>query len=126
VIRALVGWLPIALGLGWLVGELTGCGRFAATCDPSVDPLVLLIQGAALVALLLLPLAASLAAGAAIGLVVAAVAATLVLSATGTAADEGSRRATLGLLLLVAWLAGLTIAIVQRARSAASRVGPVS
>ena len=24
---------------GWLVGELTGCGRFAATCDPAVAPL---------------------------------------------------------------------------------------
>ena len=104
-VRAVVGWLPIALGIGWLIGEVTGCGRFAATCDPSVDPLILLIQGAALVALLLAPLLASLAAGAAVGLLVAAVAATLVLSATGTAADEGSRRATLG-LLLVARLAG--------------------
>ncbi|MGZ8514263.1 MAG: DnaJ domain-containing protein [Candidatus Limnocylindrales bacterium] len=125
-IRAVVGWLPIALGIGWLIGEITGCGRFAATCDPSVDPLILLIQGAALVALLLAPLLASLAAGAALGLLVAAVAATAVLSATGTAADEGSRRATLGLLLVVAWLAGLAIAIVQRVRAASSRVGPVS
>ena len=33
----LVGWLPIALGLGWLLGEMTGCGRFAATCDGSAD-----------------------------------------------------------------------------------------
>ena len=32
--RAVVGWAPIALGIGWLVGELSGCGRFAATCDP--------------------------------------------------------------------------------------------
>ena len=56
----------------------------------------------------------------------AAVAATLVLSATGTAADEASRRATLALLLLIAWLAGLGLSIVQRLRSASSRVGPVS
>jgi hypothetical protein len=126
VIRAVLGWLPIGLGIGWLLGELTGCGRFAATCDPSVNPLILLIQGAALVVLLLLPLAASLAASAALGLVVAAVVATLILSATGAAADEGSRHATLGLLLLVAWLAGLGIAIVRRVRSASSRAGPVS
>jgi hypothetical protein len=125
-IRAVLGWLPIALGLGWLLGELTGCDRFAATCDPAVDPLILLIQGGALVALLLLPLAASLAAGAAIGLIAAAVAATLVLSATGAAADEGSRRTTLGVLLLVAWLGGLAVSIVQRLRSASSRVRPVS
>ncbi len=126
VIRAVVGWLPIALGIGWLLGEIIGCGRFAATCDPSVSPLILLLQGAALVALLLSPLLASLAAGAALGLIVAAVAATLILSATGTAADEGSRRATLGLLLLVAWLAGLAIAIAQRVRAASARVRPVS
>ena len=44
VVRALIGWLPIALGLGWLIGELTGCGRFAATCDGSADPIVLALQ----------------------------------------------------------------------------------
>ncbi len=126
ILRAFVGWLPIAFGLGWLFGELTGCGRFAATCDTSTDPLILAIQGGALVALLLLPVAASLAASAALGLLAAAVAATLVLSATGTAADEGSRRATLGVLLLIAWLAGLVIAVAQRLRSASSRAGPVS
>ena len=33
--RAFLGWLPIAFGVSWLVGEITGCGRFAATCDGS-------------------------------------------------------------------------------------------
>jgi hypothetical protein len=126
IIRAVVGWLPIAMGIGWLVGEITGCGRFAATCDPAVDPLILLAQGTSLVALLLAPSLASLASGAAIGLLVAAVAAALILSATGTAADEGSRRTTLGILLMVAWLGGLAIAIWQRMRTASSRARPVS
>jgi hypothetical protein len=126
IMRAFVGWLPIALGLGWLFGELTGCGRFAATCETSADPLILVVQGAALVALVLLPAAASLAASAALGLLVGGVAATLILSATGTAADEGSRRATLGGLLLVAWIAGLVIAIARRVRSAPSPTSPVS
>ena len=126
IARAFVGWLPIALGLGWLFGELTGCGRFAATCDSSVEPLILVVQGGALVGLLLLPVVASLAASAALGLLAASVAATLVLSATGGAADEASRRATLGVLLVVAWVAGLFIAIGQRIRSASARSGPVS
>ncbi|MBI3749349.1 MAG: DnaJ domain-containing protein [Chloroflexi bacterium] len=126
IVRAFAGWLPIALGIGWALGEVTGCGRFAATCDPSVGPLILLLQGVVLVGLLLSPLLASLAASAAVGLLVAAAVATLVLSATGTAADEGSRRATLGLLLVLAWLAGLAIAIAQRVRAAPPRVGPVS
>jgi hypothetical protein len=126
IIRAFVGWLPIGLGIGWLLGELTGCGRFAATCDPAVNPLIVLLQGGALVALLLIPAAATLAASAALSLLAAAVAATLVLSAAGGAADDASRRSTLGLLLLVAWLAGVAIAIAQRLRSASKRAGPVS
>ena len=48
VVRAVIGWLPIAFGIGWLVGELTGCGRFAATCDGSADPFVLALQIAVL------------------------------------------------------------------------------
>jgi hypothetical protein len=126
ILRAFIAWLPIALGLGWLFGELTGCGRFAATCDSSADPLVLGIQGAALVALVLLPVAASLATSATLGLIVAAVASAAILSATGAAADEGSRRATLGVLLLLGWIAGLSVAIAQRVRSASSRATPVS
>jgi hypothetical protein len=124
-IRAFVGWMPVALGIGWLIGEVTGCSRFAATCDPAVGPLTLLAQGAALVALLLTPLLASLAAGAALGLIVAAIVATLILSA-GTAADEASRRTTLGLLLVLAWLAGLAVAVAQRVRAASPGAGPVS
>ncbi len=126
VMRAFIGWVPIALGIGWLLGELTGCGRFAATCDPTTDPLILVAQGGALVALLLLPVVASLAAGAALGLLAAAVAATLVLSATGSAADEDSRRASLGVVLLLAWVGGLVVAVAQRVRSASSGAGPVS
>jgi hypothetical protein len=126
VARAVVGWLPIALGIGWLVGEVTGCSRFAATCDPAVEPGILLAQGATLAALFLSPSVAALAAGAAIALVLAAAAGTLVLSATGTAADEGSRRVTLAALLLVAWLGGLAISIAQRVRAVSSRTGPVS
>ncbi len=130
VTRALLGWFPIAFGLGWIVGELSGCARFAARCDPSIGPLSAIGQGAILVALLFLPQLAALAAGGALVLLAAAVSASLALSATGTAADEGSRRAALGALLLVAWLSGLAIATVRRARSGAVRgrrsAGPVS
>ena len=36
--RAVVGWAPIALGIGWRCGEISGCGRFAATCPPDGGP----------------------------------------------------------------------------------------
>jgi hypothetical protein len=126
VLRAVLGWLPVALGLGWLIGELTGCGRFAATCDPSVAPLVAAGQGFALVGLLLLPEVAAVAAGAALVLLAAAIAASLILSATGAAADEGSRRAALSALLAVAWVTGVVIASVRRVRSGPRPAGPVS
>jgi len=126
IVRAVLGWIPIALGIGWLVGELTGCARFAATCDPSVTPLTAVGQGIVLVALVAVPEVAAIAAGAAIVLLAAAVGATLILSATGTAADEDSRRAALGALLLVAWLSGLAIAVVRRLRSGPHTSRPVS
>ena len=126
IVRSLLGWFPIALGLGWLIGELSGCGRFAATCDPSVVPLTAIGQGTVLMVLLLLPEIGALAGGAALVLLAAAMAASLVLSATGAAADEGSRRTALGMLLLVAWLSGLAIAIVRRLRSGPRTAGPVS
>jgi hypothetical protein len=50
----------------------------------------------------------------------------LLLSATGSAADEGSRRAALAALLLVAWLSGLAIALVRRIRSGPRSARPVS
>lgn len=126
IVRSFLGWFPIALGLGWLIGELSGCGRFAATCDPSVVPLTAIGQGTVLMVLLLLPEIGALAGGAALVVLAVAMAASLVLSATGAAADEGSRRTALGMLLLVAWLSGLAMAIVRRLRAGPRTAGPVS
>ncbi len=125
--RAVIGWLPIALGLGWLIGEVTGCGRFAATCDGgAVEPMLLVFQVGVFALLLLIPAAASIATTAGLSLVIAAVVASLILSATGTAADEDSRRAALGIVLLLAWLAGLAIAVLRRVRTLGSPTSPVS
>ena len=57
--RAVIGWLPIALGLGWFIGEVTGCGRFAATCDGSAGPISLALQLAVFAVLLGVPVLAS-------------------------------------------------------------------
>jgi hypothetical protein len=124
--RAFIGWLPIAFGVSWLVGEITGCGRFAATCTGLADPIVLALQVGALLALLVLPVVASIAAMGAVTLLGAAVAAAFVLSATGDAADGDSRRVALGAVLLVSWLAGIVIAVARRVRVPASTTRPVS
>ena len=111
--RALIGWLPIAFGVSWLVGEITGCGRFAATCEGFADPLILVIQVVALAVLLLFPTIASVAAMGSVALLCAA----LILSAAGEAADGDARRSALGAVLLVAWLAGVAIAVARRVRT---------
>jgi hypothetical protein len=101
-------------------------GLFAATCDGATAPFVLLLQVGALALLLLVPALASLATTAALALLVAAVVAALILSATGSVADGDSRRATLGAVLLVAWLVGLAIAVMRRVRALPSPTRPVS
>jgi hypothetical protein len=63
---------------------------------------------------------------AALTLLVAAALASLILSATGAAADGESRRLALGVVLLGAWLIGFAIAIVRRARTFGSPTSPVS
>jgi hypothetical protein len=126
VARGVIGWLPIAFGIGWLAGEMTGCGRFAATCDSTADPFVVLLQVAVLAVLLLLPALASVAAMGSIALLSAAVVAALILSATGGAADGDSRRSALGAVLLLAWLAGIGIAVFRRVRALSSPTTPVS
>jgi curved DNA-binding protein CbpA len=126
LVRAIIGWLPIALGLGWIVGESTGCGRFAASCDGATEPILLAVQVAVFVVLLVVPAIASVATTAALALFAAAVVASLILSATGGAADSDAGRTVLGVVLLLGWLAGLAIAIVRRARTLRTTTSPVS
>ncbi len=126
IVRAVIGWLPIAIGLGWLVGELTGCSRFAATCDGTSQPFLLALQVATLLVLLVVPVLASVASMAALTALIVALMASLVITATGSAADGDSRQATLGVLVVIAWVAGLVFAIVRRVRALVSRAGPVS
>jgi hypothetical protein len=124
IVRAVVGWLPIAFGIGWLAGELTGCGRFAATCDAATEPFVIGLQIAMLGLLLAIPILASVTTMATITLLVVASFVALVLSATGSAADDASRRIALGWVLLISWLAGVVIAGARRVRSATPSVPP--
>jgi hypothetical protein len=129
LVQALVGWLPIVFGIAWLIGELTGCGRFSATCDGGMSALTPVFAIGALAVLLLVPTLAALAAAGTVGLVVAAVPTTLLLSATGGAANVESRNALLGAVLVVAWLAGLGVGVARRLRlirTRSERPGPVS
>ena len=125
--RATLGWIPLALGVGWLAGEVTGCGRFAADCSGSSGWLVLLLQVALLALLLAIPRLATIAAVAGIATLVVAAPAALVIGAAtrGETAvvDATVGMAVLGGLLALAWLGGATVGI---ARAVRTRPGPVS
>jgi DnaJ domain len=122
---ALAGGIPIALWLVWLLGELTGCGRFAATCEPRAVGVGWLVGLVLVGALVLLPgIAAVLAAGAA-GALAVALPATVILAATGGARVPDQSALVLGVVLMGGWLVGVGVATGRWLRSS-GRPGPVS
>ena len=115
--RAVVGWAPIALGVGWLAGEITGCARFSADCDASTAPIAWFAQLVVLALLLLVPRSAAAASVATIATVAAAIPGSLLLTSMGGAADLSSGRAALGSLLVIGWVVGMGVGIAREARS---------
>ena len=123
IARAIVGWAPIALGIGWLGGEISGCGRFAAGCDDAVVMSAWLVQIAALVVLLVVGHLARIASVATLATLAAAIPAALLLSATGSPDDAAAGRIALSGLLLIAWVVGLVFGVVREVRGTGLR-GP--
>lgn len=111
--RAFVGWAPIALGIGWGAGEISGCGRFAATCEPAVAPATWGVQIALLVLLILLPRVARVATVATIGTLATVFPASVLLFATGSPEGMATGRTILGSLMVIAWTAGLIYGVVR-------------
>jgi hypothetical protein len=122
---ALVGGVPIALWLAWLLGELTGCGRFAATCEPQVVTAAWVAGFVLVVALVLLPAAAAVLVAGALGALVAAIPATVFITATGGARMPDESGVVLGIALIVGWLGGVIFATNRWVRRPAPP-GPVS
>lgn len=116
--RAVIGWAPIALGGGWLAGEISGCGRFAATCSPTVAPLTWIAQLGLLLLLILLPRLARIGTVATIAILGTVFPASLLLFATADPAGAEWGRSILGGLIILAWVVGLGFGIVLEARRA--------
>ncbi|MFL5779647.1 MAG: J domain-containing protein [Chloroflexota bacterium] len=109
---ALIAWLPLGLASLWLMGELTGCGRFAASCSGDSDLLIWAVQIAVVAALVLLPWLAARFAVATVAVAAALVPSTVVLSIIGGGpAARPVGAAMLGLISVVAWLVGLAWAL---------------
>ena len=120
--RAVIGWAPIALGAGWFAGEVTGCGRFAATCPPAVAPLTWVAQLGLLLLLILLPRLARVATIGTIAILGTVFPASLLLFATGDPESMATGRSILGGLMILAWVAGLGYGVAREVRRRASPV----
>jgi curved DNA-binding protein CbpA len=114
--RAVAGWAPIALGIGWAAGEVTGCGRFAASCPPTVTPLTLGAQVAVLALLILVPRFARVATVATIATLAAVLPASVLLLATSDPASVDAARAVLGGIMTTAWVAGVAYGATREFR----------
>jgi hypothetical protein len=123
--RAVFGWAPLALGIGWVGGELSGCGRFAASCDPAVAPISWVVELVLLVLLLAVPRLARITAVATVATLAAAFSGALLLSAAVSTDGAATGRTALGGLIVIAWGVGLVVAIARELRML-PRAGPVS
>jgi hypothetical protein len=114
---ALVGWPPIGLGLAFVLGELSGCGRFAATCVDGFALGTWIGQLAIILALLVVPGLAAIAAVGTMATLAGALPIAVVLSAAGGSRDPGTAGAVLGVTLAAAWAVGVGLALVRRSRT---------
>ena len=119
IARALVGWAPLALGIGWASGEISGCGRFAAGCDDTVASSAWIVQIATLLTLIAAGRLARITSVATLATLAAAIPAALLLSATGGPDDTATGRLALSGLLVIAWVVGLVFGVVREARGTA-------
>jgi len=111
---ALIGWPAIGLALTTVTGELTGCGRFAASC---VDPFGVgtwLAQLVIIAILLILPSVAALSAVGSLVALAAAVPTAVILSASGGSHEPAASATILGVVLVFAYAAGVFVALVRR------------
>ncbi len=114
---ALLGWPPIGVAIAWLLGEVSGCGRFSAGCVETFAVGTWVAQFAVLGALLLVPALAAASAVGTVALLAAAIPASIVLSAVGGAREPGAAAGALAIVLAIAWLAGAAFAVGRRSRT---------
>jgi curved DNA-binding protein CbpA len=109
---ALIGWAPPAFAAGLIVGQLTGCARYAVSCSAGLEwagpTLAAALAALLLAALLGLPRLAALAAAGSIGLAAGGLPAAAVLTAVSGGRPGGDGAGLiLGAVLATGWLVGV-------------------
>jgi hypothetical protein len=114
LLLVLIAWPPLGLAAGYLVGEATGCARYAATCSEPASQLGWLVQPAIVALLLLLPIVARPAAVASVAVGIASLGAAAVLSVMGGSRAPGAASSLLLGVLVMAYAVGLIGALSGR------------
>jgi curved DNA-binding protein CbpA len=117
VALALIGWPPLGVLVAALIGDASGCSRFAAGCDNSIGIGVWLAQLALIAVLLLIPRLAAISSIGTIVALAAAVPATLLLSVSGGAQERAASVAALTVVLGVAYVVGIIFGAVGGSRT---------
>jgi hypothetical protein len=111
---ALIGWPAIGLALTSAAGEVTGCGRFAASCVDMFGVGTWLAQLVIIVVLLGLPSVAALSAVGSLVALAASVPTAVILSATGGSHEPATSATILGIVLVIAYATGVVVAVLRR------------
>lgn len=108
---ALLAWAPLGLAAAAVIGQITGCTAYSASCDAAEPLLPWLAQAAILGILLLVPALSRILAVGTLALLLALLPlAGFFVAFGGAGQSEGA--ATLVVLLSSAWLAGVGAAIL--------------
>jgi hypothetical protein len=119
----LLAWAPLGLAAAAVIGQITGCAAYSASCDAAEPLLPWLAQAAILGILLLVPALSRILAVGTIALLLALLPlAGFFVAFGGAGQSEGA--ATLIVVLSVAWLAGVGAAIATTWRVRAPAGSP--
>jgi hypothetical protein len=114
ILVVFLGWVPIAAGIAWLAGELSGCGHFTARCVDQSGVGTMIPVIVVLVILAALPLLAAISAFGTLGALALAVPAAVILSAGGGSRQPEAASAVLNVTFLVGYVAGTAFAVGRR------------
>jgi curved DNA-binding protein CbpA len=115
---ALIGWPAIGLALTTIAGDVTGCGRFAASCVDLFGVGTWLGQLVIIAVLLAVPSLAALSAVGSLVALAASIPTAVFLSATGGSRDRATSGMILAVVLGIAYIGGVMFALVRRRRMA--------
>jgi hypothetical protein len=117
VALALIGWPPPGYAIAALLGEASGCSRFAAGCGiESFGFTTWLVQLGVIAVLLAFPRLAAISAAGTVTALAVSLPATMLLSASGGSVERAASVAALLTVLAVAYVVGVGFAAIRWSR----------